>query len=351
MAEPVRVGPVHYIKPGGKKSSKKYAALHARTQKPPRLEIFDNKESFEKNGKKQIVNLENCSPLEADSNSCAIRITVESKTLSITLDNYEEYSAWLSDLNFTLFGYSSGSEYYSVLDDAQLYDVVIHETDVARRLHLKGSYYLYVSLEEVELLNKQTKKSVIKWPLYQLRKYGRDKQEFSLEAGRRCQSGEGMFYFKTDQYNAIFQEVEHNVKALASRGRAATHQAPTATPSTTRNPISRSNHHPRAPSTPGRRSTMTPLMSEGIKETNLLLQTTLTPTTNLSMLKNPPSNQNHQSLKSARKNQKNWDRRGKDRRNHLGSWTRPLRWSAKRRTRKLLPSRTHLPPSQMNTAT
>ena len=29
----------------------------------------------------------------------------------------------------------------------------------------------------------------------------------------------GMFYFKTDQYNAIFQEVEKNVKALACRNR------------------------------------------------------------------------------------------------------------------------------------
>lgn len=28
-----------------------------------------------------------------------------------------------------------------------------------------------------------------------------------------------MFYFKTDQYNAIFQEVEKNVKALACRNR------------------------------------------------------------------------------------------------------------------------------------
>nr|XP_002130339.1 docking protein 5 [Ciona intestinalis] len=223
MNNVVKDGYTFYTKPGGKKPQKKYAVLHKRLQngKPTRLELFDSKEIYERNGKKQTISLENASPLETEINTLMIKIHIDGKVQTFTFDNGDDYQSWLNDLNFTLFGHSPETEYCSLYDDDQLYDVVIHDTDVTQRLKLRGSYFLYVSTEEVELLDKQTKKSVIKWPLYQLRKYGRDKQEFSLEAGRRCPSGQGMFTFTTDQYNSIFREVENNVKALATRGRAA----------------------------------------------------------------------------------------------------------------------------------
>lgn len=51
------------------------------------------------------------------------------------------------------------------------FDVTIQTNDVARRLNLEGAYLLNVSLENIELVDKDTKESIVVWPLHLLRKY------------------------------------------------------------------------------------------------------------------------------------------------------------------------------------
>ncbi|XP_014218582.1 fibroblast growth factor receptor substrate 2 [Copidosoma floridanum] len=51
------------------------------------------------------------------------------------------------------------------------------------------------------------------WPLRSLRRYGYDEQIFSFEAGRRCQSGPGIYAFKCEKADQLFYLVQQNILA------------------------------------------------------------------------------------------------------------------------------------------
>lgn len=49
------------------------------------------------------------------------------------------------------------------------------------------------------------------WPLRSLRRYGYDEQIFSFEAGRRCKSGPGIYAFKCEKADQLFNLVQQNI--------------------------------------------------------------------------------------------------------------------------------------------
>ncbi|XP_076799437.1 docking protein 1-like [Clavelina lepadiformis] len=232
MEDEILNGPVIHRKSTGlvKTKPKRWAALYKRSMHGlPRLDLFDSKDSFDKrdrSGKKHTVSLEKCANITTDQTNDGkkteylIRINfMDEKQQILSFDAQDDREKWCAAISSVVFKVNSGTEHMS---DEVVFDVQIKQTDVTDKLDLHGSYFLAVSAENIHLLDKSTRKVIIRWPLHYLRKYGRDKQEFSLEAGRRCPSGPGMFYFITNDYNAIFKEVENNVKSLASsRGRAA----------------------------------------------------------------------------------------------------------------------------------
>jgi len=207
-----------------KKWAKKIGCLYDRSTKGiKRIEISDNKEKNKKAN--TIISLNKCVKifkeqiLDGKKMLFVVKITLaeeKNPVLVFGWDKLDERDLWFKNLSLVIFG---PYDNYDDINNQAIYDVEIKSTDLSDKLKLRGVYKLSVSTENIELLNSKTYEQVIKWPLHFLRKYGRDKQLFSLEAGRRCHSGHGMFYFKTDQYNAIFQEVEKNVKALACRNR------------------------------------------------------------------------------------------------------------------------------------
>lgn len=61
----------------------------------------------------------------------------------------------------------------------------------------------------------------IRWPLSCLRRYGFDAEKFSFEAGRRCPTGPGIYYFKCRRAEALFNvlqaQIQNNAEDLTSR--------------------------------------------------------------------------------------------------------------------------------------
>ena len=53
-----------------------------------------------------------------------------------------------------------------------------------------------------------------------IRRYGRSKSTFTFEAGRKCQTGEGLFTFKVEDGNQLFHAVEERTKAMKAMEKA-----------------------------------------------------------------------------------------------------------------------------------
>ncbi|XP_036435676.1 uncharacterized protein LOC118814122 [Colossoma macropomum] len=99
------------------------------------------------------------------------------------------------------------------------FKVSVRYTDAAKRCGLQGHYLLQTDFDSLLLKEPKTGEVLYSWPYRFLRRYGRDKTVFSFEAGRRCDSGQGVFEFDTNQGNTIFQNVESAInKVVKTQG-------------------------------------------------------------------------------------------------------------------------------------
>ena len=209
MIDYFKVGPL------GKKKVPQFAVLYDYSKFGiKRLELYNSWEAFknEKKDKKKIsnhvINLECCSNVfmdeirEAKKTEFFITIQFNSDDRQETFSSgtIQEALVWFQRLR-------------SISPDGKCkFEVEIKSNEMAEKMNLKGVYLLSISLVSIELLDRQTKKSVLEWRLHFIRRYCCDEQEFLFESGRRCSSGPGLFCFKTDHYSAICNEVKRNVK-------------------------------------------------------------------------------------------------------------------------------------------
>lgn len=88
---------------------------------------------------------------------------------------------------------------YSCWQEVSEFPVVVQKTEAANRCQLKGPYLLVLGQDAIHLRETSSPCALYSWPYHFLRKFGSDKGVFSFEAGRRCDSGEGLFAFSSSR--------------------------------------------------------------------------------------------------------------------------------------------------------
>ncbi|XP_027001598.2 docking protein 1 [Tachysurus fulvidraco] len=113
------------------------------------------------------------------------------------------------------------NEIYASREEVFDFPVTVQPSEASVRCSLLGAYWLQVGEDMLILKDTDSKQRVMAWPYKLLRRYGRDKITFSIEAGRRCDSGPGAFIFDTKQGEEILSFMDLAIqqqKSLAVTG-------------------------------------------------------------------------------------------------------------------------------------
>ncbi|KAG8128421.1 hypothetical protein E2320_015287 [Naja naja] len=105
------------------------------------------------------------------------------------------------------------------------FPVSVFPTEASARCQLKGNYLMVSLADQLVLKDVQSGQIQYNWPYTFLRRFGQEKSVFSFEAGRRCDSGEGIFTFNTSQAveicKAVSAAIEHQKAILMEDNKKA----------------------------------------------------------------------------------------------------------------------------------
>lgn len=171
-------------------------------------------------GERRVIRLADCvSVLPADGESCprdtgAFLITTTERSHLLAAQHRQSWMGPICLLAFPGTGEcSSGlgqaeipkrgfvpmeeNSIYSSWQEGGEFPVVVQRTEATTRCQLRGPYLLVLGQDDIQLREISGPQAFYSWPYRFLRKFGSDKGVFSFEAGRRCDSGEGLFAFSS----------------------------------------------------------------------------------------------------------------------------------------------------------
>ncbi|XP_067391279.1 docking protein 3 [Emydura macquarii macquarii] len=263
MESPVKDGIlcVQYFRFGKKSWRKVRAQLFASSCRGiARLETFDvrdggsvpEKSSLRK-CERRVIRLADCVSVQpADAHGCpkgtaAFCLDTTEKSYVLAAEQRDDWIAQLCALAFQCTKETApavardppGPELhveentlYASWQDPSEFLVLAHRTDASARCSLSGHYLLAALPEGLMLKATQSRQPLLAWPYPFLRKFGHDKAAFSFEAGRRCDSGEGIFTFGTSRAaelcSAVSAAIAHQNQLGRSRDAQPLAEAPSA---------------------------------------------------------------------------------------------------------------------------
>ncbi|XP_021915400.1 fibroblast growth factor receptor substrate 2 [Zootermopsis nevadensis] len=81
-----------------------------------------------------------------------------------------------------------------------------------------------LEITETDLVLYQKKKDPVKWPLRCLRRYGFEAELFSFESGRRCPTGSGIYAFRCQRAEQLFNLLQTHIQVRNNAGEDAVFQ-------------------------------------------------------------------------------------------------------------------------------
>lgn len=208
-----------------KKSSQRYCLLFKASRHGiERLEICESKD--DKNPK--IITLENCVKITQEpAPANLIHIVKMTGTLTLNTLTEEDLKEWLNALQSVAFRDKGGTSSRStaIEEDNDLYcssygdglfivKLIPSETSIRCNIEPK-SYMLHLTATELQLKSAEDLSNIIaKWPYRFIRKYGYRDGNFTFEAGRKCNTGEGVFTLDHTNPQEVFRCMSSKMKSM-----------------------------------------------------------------------------------------------------------------------------------------
>lgn len=233
MDKPIFSGTLSVLPIGWKQVLKKtwqekYCLLYKASKSGiDRLEIFDN---AEQDSVPRIITLESCIKIEKKSTTVFSVIT-KANMHDFMATNEDALEQWIRMMQQVAFKDFNNEETASICEDNELYcpseeksefKVTLHMTEASNRCKLEGKqmYLLVLTSSAIQLFaqgktaTKDDRVLLFTWPYCYVRRYGHKDGKFTFEAGRKCDSGEGMFLFEHDNQQEIFRCVSSKMKSM-----------------------------------------------------------------------------------------------------------------------------------------
>ncbi|KAJ9578838.1 hypothetical protein L9F63_004942 [Diploptera punctata] len=190
-----------------------------------RLEVFDNEEEVtSKNISVRIITLENCIKIMQDAQkhqSNVFAIVTKTAIHHFASLTEKEMSDWISA--FQSIAFKDDCSRHTIEEDNDLYcssgegvfTVNLVPSEASTRCKLEpGPYTLVVASAAIQLRNSQNHHLLFTWPYRYIRRYGYREGKFTFEAGRKCDTGEGVFHLEHSNQQEIFRCLSSKMKSM-----------------------------------------------------------------------------------------------------------------------------------------
>lgn len=186
-----------------------------------RLEIFDNKDEVTSGAIPKIITLENCIKITHSSPN-TITILTKSHTQQLSTQSEAETLEWVTALQSVAFK-DKDSNPFSCDEDNDLYcssgegvfSVKMCPSEASTRCGFEPiRYILLLTSTAIELRSQTDDKLYATWPYRFIRRYGYRQGKFTFEAGRKCDTGEGIFHLEHPNQSEIFKCLSLKMKTM-----------------------------------------------------------------------------------------------------------------------------------------
>ncbi|KAM3958437.1 docking protein homolog [Aphomia sociella] len=208
--------------PKKKTWQQKYCILfNASKQGIERLEIYEHKEEVTTGAIPKIITLENCIKITHSSPN-TITILTKSHTQQLSTQSETETLEWVNALQSVAFK-GQDSCPISCDEDNDLYcssgegvfSVKMCSSEASTRCGLEPiRYLLLLTTSAIELRDVNDNKLYATWPYRYIRRYGYRQGKFTFEAGRKCDTGEGIFHLEHPNQSEIFKCLSLKMKTM-----------------------------------------------------------------------------------------------------------------------------------------
>lgn len=195
-----------------------------------RLEICDR----EDNKSTKIITLENCIKITHEPNPAnLIHIVTKTDTLTLNALTEDDLKQWVAALQSVAFRDKTANGprtataieedndlYCSSYSDDGVFNVKLISSETSVKCNLTArSYILHLTATDLQLKSTEdlltsVPEIVAKWPYRYIRKYGYRDGKFTFEAGRKCETGEGVFSLEHSNPQEVFRCMAAKMKTM-----------------------------------------------------------------------------------------------------------------------------------------